>query len=36
MSQKKVYLKVWGCQMNVRDSEVICGLLKKEGYQITG
>jgi tRNA-2-methylthio-N6-dimethylallyladenosine synthase len=29
---KKVYLKSWGCQMNVRDSEVICGLLKKEDF----
>jgi tRNA-2-methylthio-N6-dimethylallyladenosine synthase len=32
---KKVYLKYWGCQMNIRDSEVICGLLRKEGYQFT-
>jgi len=32
---KKVYLKYWGCQMNVRDSEVICGFLKKEGYKFT-
>jgi tRNA-2-methylthio-N6-dimethylallyladenosine synthase len=30
-----VYIKSFGCQMNVRDSEVICGLLKKEGYTIT-
>lgn len=32
---KKVYLKTFGCQMNVRDSEVICGLLEKEGYKLT-
>jgi len=32
---EKVYLKNFGCQMNVRDSEVICGILKKEGYEIT-
>ncbi len=32
---KKVYIRTFGCQMNVRDSEVICGLLKKEGYKIT-
>jgi len=32
---KKVYIRTFGCQMNVRDSEVICGLLQKEGYQIT-
>ncbi|MDD5154995.1 MAG: tRNA (N6-isopentenyl adenosine(37)-C2)-methylthiotransferase MiaB [Candidatus Omnitrophica bacterium] len=32
---KKVYIKVFGCQMNVRDSEVICGLLEKAGYGLT-
>ncbi|MDD5166228.1 MAG: tRNA (N6-isopentenyl adenosine(37)-C2)-methylthiotransferase MiaB [Candidatus Omnitrophica bacterium] len=34
-TQKKVFLRTFGCQMNVRDAEVICGLLTKEGYQIT-
>jgi len=29
------YIKTFGCQMNVRDSEVICGLLKNEGYEFT-
>jgi len=29
---KKVFIKTFGCQMNVRDSEVIAGLLIKEGY----
>jgi len=32
---KKVYLKSWGCQMNVRDSEVICGLLRANSYELT-
>ncbi|TRZ49215.1 MiaB/RimO family radical SAM methylthiotransferase [bacterium] len=32
---KQVYIKTFGCQMNVRDSEVVCGLLKKAGYKIT-
>jgi tRNA-2-methylthio-N6-dimethylallyladenosine synthase len=32
----KVYLRTFGCQMNVRDSEVICGILKEEGYELTG
>ncbi|MDP2923962.1 MAG: hypothetical protein Q8O30_09640 [Candidatus Omnitrophota bacterium] len=32
---KKVYLKSWGCQMNVRDSEVIAGLLTNNGYRLT-
>lgn len=31
---KKVYLKVWGCQMNVRDAEVIGGLIKASGYSL--
>ncbi|MDI6758714.1 MAG: tRNA (N6-isopentenyl adenosine(37)-C2)-methylthiotransferase MiaB, partial [Candidatus Omnitrophota bacterium] len=31
---KKVFLKSWGCQMNVRDSEVVAGLLKRAGYSI--
>ncbi|MBM3244555.1 MAG: tRNA (N6-isopentenyl adenosine(37)-C2)-methylthiotransferase MiaB [Candidatus Omnitrophica bacterium] len=33
--KRKVFIKTMGCQMNVRDSEVICGLLKKAGYRIT-
>ncbi|MFH1191783.1 MAG: MiaB/RimO family radical SAM methylthiotransferase [Candidatus Omnitrophota bacterium] len=32
---KKVYLRTFGCQMNVRDSEVICGLLQMAGYRIS-
>jgi len=32
--KKKVFIKNFGCQMNVRDSEVICGLLKNAGYKI--
>ena len=32
---KKVFIRTFGCQMNVRDSEVICGLLEKAGYEIT-
>lgn len=31
---KRVFIQTWGCQMNVRDSEVIGGLLKKEGFAI--
>ncbi|MDP2938123.1 MAG: tRNA (N6-isopentenyl adenosine(37)-C2)-methylthiotransferase MiaB [Candidatus Omnitrophota bacterium] len=30
----KVFIRTFGCQMNVRDSEVISGLLGKEGYKI--
>ncbi|PIS33973.1 MAG: hypothetical protein COT38_02475, partial [Candidatus Omnitrophica bacterium CG08_land_8_20_14_0_20_41_16] len=32
---KKVYIRTFGCQMNVRDSEVICGLLKANNYKLT-
>ncbi|MFA5100412.1 MAG: tRNA (N6-isopentenyl adenosine(37)-C2)-methylthiotransferase MiaB, partial [Candidatus Omnitrophota bacterium] len=33
--RKTVYLKSYGCQMNVRDAEVIAGLMKKAGYSLT-
>src|SRR5689334_1654568 len=28
----KVYLETYGCQMNVADSELILGLLSRDGY----
>ncbi len=34
MINKIVCIRTFGCQMNVRDSEVISGLLGKEGYEI--
>jgi len=30
----KVFLRTFGCQMNERDAEVICGLLQRAGYKI--
>ncbi|MBU0547451.1 MAG: tRNA (N6-isopentenyl adenosine(37)-C2)-methylthiotransferase MiaB [Candidatus Omnitrophica bacterium] len=30
----KVFIRTFGCQMNVRDSEVICGILVNAGYKI--
>ena len=33
--KKKVFIKNFGCQMNVRDSEVICGLLRANSYELT-
>lgn len=33
---KKVYLETYGCQMNVADSEIVLGLLAKDGYELTG
>ena len=35
IKKDKVFLRTFGCQMNVRDSEVICGLLQKAGYRIS-
>jgi tRNA-2-methylthio-N6-dimethylallyladenosine synthase len=32
----KVFIRTFGCQMNVRDSEVIGGLFKKAGYALAG
>jgi tRNA-2-methylthio-N6-dimethylallyladenosine synthase len=29
---KKVYIESYGCQMNVNDSEVVAGILAKDGY----
>ena len=32
--KKRVFIRTFGCQMNVRDSEIVAGLLKAEGYSI--
>ncbi|MGE4357124.1 MAG: tRNA (N6-isopentenyl adenosine(37)-C2)-methylthiotransferase MiaB [Candidatus Omnitrophota bacterium] len=32
---KKFFIRTFGCQMNVRDSEVICGLLRTMNYELT-
>lgn len=31
----KFFLRTFGCQMNIRDSELICGLLQKAGYRLS-
>jgi tRNA-2-methylthio-N6-dimethylallyladenosine synthase len=31
---KRFYIRTFGCQMNVRDSEIIAGLLRAGGYQL--
>ena len=32
---KNLYIKTYGCQMNISDTELILGLLKPEGYEST-
>ena len=35
MKKNKIYIKSYGCQMNVYDSNRIIDLFKKKDYQIT-
>src|SRR5439155_27180621 len=35
MPPKKVYIETVGCQMNVLDSELVIGALRKQGYTLT-
>ena len=30
----KIYIKTWGCQANISDSEAMAGILKEKGHQI--
>ena len=32
MLKNKVYIETYGCQMNVADTEIVLGVLKKQGY----
>src|SRR3954453_712938 len=32
---KKLYIETVGCQMNVLDSELVVGALRREGYELT-
>ncbi len=32
----RVYIKTYGCQMNVRDSEAVAAMLRDRGYEIIG
>jgi len=34
MLNKRVFLQTYGCQMNVRDSEEVLGILTSSGYEI--
>lgn len=33
---KKVFLKTFGCQMNIRDSEFVAGILLDKGFKLAG
>jgi tRNA-2-methylthio-N6-dimethylallyladenosine synthase len=35
MDTRKVYIETYGCQMNLADTELIVGLLKPHGYELT-
>jgi tRNA-2-methylthio-N6-dimethylallyladenosine synthase len=35
MKKSNVYIETYGCQMNVADTELVCGILKVNGYEIT-
>src|SRR5215218_3054462 len=35
MSKKKLYIETVGCQMNVLDSELVVGTLRRQGYELT-
>lgn len=35
MTKKKLYIETVGCQMNVLDSELVVGTLRRQGYELT-
>ncbi|MDZ7766126.1 MAG: MiaB/RimO family radical SAM methylthiotransferase [Melioribacteraceae bacterium] len=35
MTKNSIYIETYGCQMNVADSELVMGILKSKGYQLT-
>ena len=35
MSERKIYIETYGCQMNVADTEVVLGILANSGYRQT-
>lgn len=35
MTKQKLYIETVGCQMNVLDSELVVGVLRRQGYELT-
>lgn len=35
MNKQKVYIETYGCQMNLADTEIVQGLLRRNGYEFT-
>ncbi|HEX2868220.1 MAG TPA: tRNA (N6-isopentenyl adenosine(37)-C2)-methylthiotransferase MiaB [Ignavibacteriales bacterium] len=35
MSKNNIYIETYGCQMNLADTEIVMGILKTNGYEIT-
>ena len=36
MSKKKLYIKTYGCQMNIYDSERMSDIVRPMGYGVSG
>ena len=34
MSEKKLFIETYGCQMNVADSEVVASIMEMQGYHL--